>query len=108
MKTKTKVIITADTNDADYVTSEYEVNGQEALDFIKKVASVIKITKAQYNWSTSEYGYGNPSPGSLYSSLLTQHEIEKFNDLVPYGEYGIHSIVSIRIVKIVEDKELLK
>jgi hypothetical protein len=109
-----KVIIKGDTNDADYVTSENELDDlTEAM--VRRVAAAIKLFGEEMkakgrkygvaNWPTSEYADG--SPKQLYEGKLDEDDIEWFDDMAPHGEQGIHTVESIRIVVITEDEDLL-
>jgi hypothetical protein len=103
-----ELTIVADTNDADYVTSERVID-QETLDRFMPVIEAIQQAHRQYNWETSEYAHG-PSPESKYDSI-DPDLIEDFNDeFVPYGEYGVHTITSIRVRRLVvlEETDYLK
>lgn len=106
---KTIIIITADHNDGDYVYSIHEEKYlkpiNEVIDFLKKIASV--LNKGSYNWCTNQRAEDEENPEKLYKGILTGDEIESFNQLVPYVEYGIHTIESIRILKVEEDLELI-
>ena len=101
---KTVLYIKADTNDADYITSENKILEGD-LDTIRKVAAAIKECKAYHNWITREYCEEQESPHEVYKGVLTEEEIRVFNGYTPYGEYGIHSIkeIQIREIKILED-----
>jgi hypothetical protein len=101
---KTVLYIKADTNDADYITSENKILEGD-LDTIRKVAAAIKECKEHHNWVMREFCGEQESPHEVYKDILTEEEIEVFNGYTPYGEYGIHSIkeIQIREIKILED-----
>lgn len=101
---KTVLYIKADTNDADYVTSEKKIREGD-LDTIRKVAEAIRDCKAYHNWGLGECCNEEESPYEVYKGILTEEEIEVFDEYTPYGEYGIHSIkeIQIREIKILED-----
>lgn len=103
---KRVLIIKADTNDGDYITSEHEIKGWllDKLDSLTKIASAIKDCSNHYNWP---YGQCEGNPRAIYAGILTDDEIDFFNDLVPYGEWGIHTIESIRILTISEEINLI-
>jgi len=110
---RTIVIVKADCNDADYlheITDKYGTKPED-IEKLKRIANIIKDSKKNkgynvYNWHTSEYGSG-PSPEKMYEGELTEEEIEWFQDYLPYGEYGIHTIEEIRILQI-ESEEVIK
>lgn len=114
---KKVLIIKADTNDGDYITSEREINENFDMARLQKVVNAIKDFNAmskQTNggkWSDNnwpEHEYQDGSPGELYGKVLTGDDIEFFSNLRPYGEDGIHTIESIRIVEIFSDVDMLK
>lgn len=99
---KTVLYVVADTNDADYITGEFPAVAEYDIQLIEKVSSVLK--KGGHNWVTSEYARVGESPEEMYADVLTPEEIDQFEDFVPYGEYGIHTIVTLELRKI----EILK
>lgn len=106
---KQLLIITGDTNDADYVTEIIEVEKADygdtsLMDVVRKVAKVLEETDNRHNWNLSEYGNGDPKFD--YADQLTEEEVEIFNENCPYGEYGIHSITSIRLLTVTEDEQI--
>lgn len=50
-------------------------------------------------WHTSEYGTPYISKEEL-DNMLTKDEIELIDGLVPYGEYGVHSISNITVFRL--------
>lgn len=119
------IVIKADTNDADYVTSEtkvadYEEYGEDVVGMVKRVAEAIRIVTAQrkaksptgyinfHNWDTGCFRSDSESPSDVYAGLLSDDDIEFFNDIAPAGHgYGIHTIASIRIVEITDEERVL-
>jgi hypothetical protein len=103
---KKYIIIKADTNDADYVTSEQQINDSQ-LNVLKPIIEVIKSVKG-YNWETGEMEDGH-TPKELYidTGLLTQKQVDLIDIYIPHGEYGIHTIESIKVLTILEEEELL-
>jgi len=101
-------IIKVDWNDADYITDVVEINEEEEI-FIRKVsAEISKI--GRHNWISSEYSNdGDIPPHIMYKDVLTEDEILTFDqEFVPYGEYGIHTIDSIKIYEVLSEEELVK
>ena len=93
--------IVGDVNDADYVTEISKISEKTLEDVIKPVVSVLR--KNSYNWDLS----GNEKkPADLYADLLTQEQIDNFSEFCPYGEYGIHTIESIKITPFVDEQVL--
>lgn len=107
-----QVIVKADTNDADYITNitkwdedEYMAN----MPMLRKVCNAIK--KNRGSWPNGEMSGGRRGTTStlyLETGLLTAEEIEFFDEITPYGEHGIHTIESVKVVEIVSEEELLK
>jgi predicted DNA-binding transcriptional regulator YafY len=113
---KTLIIVEADTNDGDYVDRikylEDLLHPEEpvaSLETIIKVAKAIKKSKQRHNWLTSDYKRDTEKrPEELYKNVLTEDEIDWFSqELTPYGEYGIHTIVSIKILHVESEENLL-
>lgn len=90
------ILIKADYNDGDYVTSKHEIT-DEQIELIKPVIKVIKD-------NDGNYPIGDMSDSSNNAELFYGHieGFDLFEELVPYGEYGIHTIESIEIITIVE------
>lgn len=98
------LIIEADTNDADYVTSEHTITDKQ-VEELKSIIKVIKACEADCNWCSTGYDDG---PEVVYKGKLTDEQIELMSDLVPSGgEYGIHTITSIRVLEVVKTTKLL-
>ena len=104
---KLLMIITADTNDADYVTSENWID-KDSLPVIKKVWKVVKNSvkqrgQGEYNWITGDLRSSNDQgPYERYKDVLTQEELDIFSEYLPHGEYGIHTIESIVIHEVIK------
>lgn len=101
------LLIKADTNDGDYVTSEHEVEGflKDNLDVIVKVANAIKNCTNRHNWQTGDCEVTPLS--ELYKDVLTEEDIDFFDEHTPYGEYGIHTIKSVRLLTVTEELKLV-
>lgn len=100
---KQLLIIVADTNDADYVTSQHYLHPSD----IKRAKGIVaKLHKNGYNWVTHEYS-SEELPETMYKGILHKSDIEWFGDLVPQGENGVHSITSIKILDVVASEKLL-
>ena len=113
------VLIIADTNDADYITSKNSITDEE-IEFMKPIIAALNVrrdkaneapkeqldkwienhNKYSHNWETSDYGPWQGTPKQMYidTGILTQEQVDFFNELVPYGEDGIHTVKSIEIV----------
>lgn len=123
---KYEITITADTNDADYITAVNPISEKE-LELIKPLISAIKKFKpykVKYNrsWgkheeatSTHHHNYpigdclrgdmGEKSPEELYK--FDSEVFELFEEYLPYSEYGIHTIASVTICPLQEKIKLL-
>jgi len=115
------IIITADTNDGDYITERYKITDEQIAKIIPVVEAIKKIkfepyivTKPGYwshkqnsNYPTGEMhrsDLGEKSAKDLYGHL---EGFELFNSFCPLGEYGIHTIVSVEIIQVAETINLL-
>lgn len=110
------LIMTADTNDADYVTKTSTIELAD-LRLIEPIIEKIKNFKPyktldgkmywthDSNWPTGEMrrdDLGEKSPAEIYD--LTEEEAEDFQSYLPYGENGIHTITTIKVVEVVSEK----
>lgn len=104
---KTVVIVKADTNDADYISAETEVRNSSQIELVRKFASLLKASNAPHGQNFPYSDYVDLTLEDLYGDKVSQQELRVFRNMVPYGEHGVHTIQSIRIVQIVQDEELL-
>lgn len=107
------ITVKADTNDADYITNT-QILDEEDLPTILKVIKAIKAFDArtrrgsgEYNWYNSYHGCSRPGPRDVYEDILTEEEIELFENYIPYGEDGIHTIESVEIYEVINKEKLL-
>ena len=103
------MIITADTNDADYVKSENWVT-EEDISEIKKVWEVVKDSvkvrgRGDYNWWTVASSR-QKGPYERYKDILTTEQLDIFNEYVPHPEGGIHTVESIVIHEVIKTTKL--
>ncbi len=105
---KKYIIIKADTNDADYVTKERLIN-DEQLEEIKPAIEAVKNSKQRHNWGTGDGCNSYESPEAQYvdTGIITEDQMDALSFYLPTGEYGIHTIVSIKILVIQEEYMLL-
>lgn len=116
---KKYLVIKADTNDADYITQETLITDDSQIDKYRKVFEAIKNFKPykilkgglpfehDHNFPVDEMcrkDLGAKSAKEMYGHLVD--DWEKFMELIPVGEYGIHTIKSARII-VVESEEVL-
>ena len=115
-----EIIIKADTNDADYITSINSIT-EETLAKITPLIQAIKDFKPYITMSpsglkhnhSSNYPYGEcvrkdlgeKSPKELYK--FDDEIFELFEELLPYDECGLHKIESIYVCPLVEKQKLL-
>jgi hypothetical protein len=86
-----EIVITADTNDADYITKISAITPDELERFTPLIAEIAKVN--HYNWDTSVYGDDEDKPEIMYSQFAEL--VEEFGEFVPHGEHGVHTIKSI-------------
>lgn len=96
--------ITADTNDADYVTSTNEIS-EEGIEALLPIIEMVKKHK-HYNWLVGDNHRSGEGPMDIYPELSGE-AFEWFNDYVPYGEYGIHTITDIEYYPLPKKVKLL-
>ncbi len=116
-----EITIVVDTNDADYSTQISKIS-KKHLDLIKPLIEQIKNFKpylVPVSWCTFGYVHNNnysvgdcfredlgeKSPRELYKA--TEEEFELFEEFLPWGEYGFHSIVSVEVAPFIKKEKLL-
>jgi len=107
MANKKYIIITADTNDGDYVKERTLVTDAK----LKKLEPIIKAIKeyeGHHNWETQDME-DDATPDILYvrTKKLTKKQVEFFEEFIPNSEYGIHTIVDIELIEVVSEKKLM-
>jgi hypothetical protein len=103
--------ITADTNDADYVTATHKVT----MEKIQALLPIIEVINKKTLELKNQRGYGHNFPNGeigdpreVYSEEeLTDEQIDLISDYLPYGEYGIHTITDIEYYPYPEKVRLL-
>jgi peptidoglycan hydrolase-like amidase len=109
--------ITADTNDADYVESTQKITAQKLEQFTPLIEAIKKFkpykskSKGGTNFTHShnfphgngEYiprkDLGEKSAEEYYKGVVSPEIWTDFvENYLPYGEYGIHTIVSIELL----------
>ena len=98
------LIVVADTNDADYITRITRIDPNELVR-VAPIAKAIKNCGYDYNWPTNEFG--TMALELVYDGVLTKDDIKWFNTLVPYAEYGVHTIIGIEYLIASEKVKLL-
>lgn len=89
-----ELTVVADTNDGDYMTEINKISEEDLKRFLPLFAA-IQDSSFDHNWCTSYYER-DPCPRSMYARFDSEL-IEEFDQLVPHGEYGVHTIDSIRV-----------
>ena len=87
-----EIVITADTNDGDYVTKTSDITSEGLKRFTPLISEIAKRVN-NHNWVTSEYGDDEDKPENMYSQFAEL--VEEFGEFVPHGEDGVHTIESI-------------
>lgn len=92
-----KLTIVADENDADYVNESHSVSGEELERVNRIVAEIMQLspTKDRFKWGKGELNNHRNDPYILYGDILTEEDIDWFDDLVPYGDDGVHTVDGI-------------
>jgi len=127
---KKYLIVTADTNDADYITENTEISDKD-LEILKPLFKSIKNFKPykvkyksscsgeirewthdnNFPWGNGEYmpreDLGEKSVEEIYSDHKEAVELFTEGGYCPYGEYGIHTIESIEVMEVASKKKLL-
>jgi len=79
------VVVESDTNDADYVTSEFTVNEEKFL-YIQNICNKIKNSGVDYRVSVEN----EKAFRKVFESVLTEKETEWLYDAIPRQEgYGV-------------------
>lgn len=114
---KKYIYITADTNDGDYVSNLSEISDGDVKLLEPVFAALQKRADKlnedlhanwnewRHNWFRSEYGRGVP-PEMMYEDVLTKEQIEIFDEYAPYFESGIHTIESIEIFEVSNERPI--
>lgn len=113
--------IKADTNDADYVMEISKISDED-LNKIKPLIAAIKAFKPyrtkkdglhwthHHNYPCGEHcprtDLGEKHPRDIYRGF-DEDTWQIFENLLPHGEYGIHTIVSIEVTPHKKWKKLL-
>lgn len=112
--------IKADTNDADYVTNQIVVTPEQLAAYEPVFEAIKKFkpykTKSEsgsswthnHNWPMGEHcprtDLGEKFPAEIYAGVLTEDQVEMFSDICPMGEYGIHTIIEIKVMEVADEK----
>lgn len=94
--------VKADTNDADYITSRIRILDEQIAE-LEPIFTAINNCKSNYNWGSGEYCDEDEHPYVVYQGILTEDQIDLFDQYVPHGEHGVHSIESVNILIVQEE-----
>lgn len=107
------VIVTADTNDGDYIRNiMWDVKEEMLIEYRriwKKLYDGERTQMVSYSgqpakrmssfeWMTGDMPSEGEHPEEVYKDFLTEAEIDTINSIAPYGDYGIHTIESLEII----------
>lgn len=124
---KTLLVIKVDTNDGDYNEVSHILDGDKIDDLpvIRKVAEAIKSFEpyTSKTYRGTEWTHRSNFPDlhwrddlgqlSAYeyyveSGKVTEEEFEIFSEYTPWcGDYGFHTVESVRVLNIESEEELL-
>jgi len=101
-----QLIIKADENDGDYITSVNTIT-EEILAELKPIIKV--VVENGGHWITGQIAelQEEEKPNVFYREFLTENQIELLSNYVPYGEYGVDGIVSIKVLYVEKEEILL-
>ena len=117
-----KIRIKADTNDGDYVFEESEITFEQAEKIKPLVDAIRRFEPYQGEWMPGQftnhdhnfpYGeclredMGEKHIYEIYSNI-PKDSIELFEQLIPYNEYGIHTIESVEVFDGEETSQIRK
>ena len=103
---KKYLYITADAHAGDYISALSEIKESELLE-LEPIFQLIKNSPQRHNWpSSNTLGHSDQSLGELYPGL-TDDQMNLVQQYIPQGHYGIHTIVDIKVLDVVEEKVIL-
>ena len=106
------VIVTADTNDADYVQHSEVIDmskpdGVEYLENVKKVSKMLTETAGKFETNWPAHESSDIGVFEQYSEYLSEDDLDTFHHtFVPSSEYGVHSIKEIQVMQVSNIKQL--
>lgn len=114
---KCLLVICADTNDADYIELSHEIDDTELKKFLPLIKTIknFKPYKGGKYTHRHNFPYGGDQPrddmgekhvNQIYKDI-DPDIMDEFCEMVPLGEYGVHTIKSITLYEITSKKELL-
>lgn len=108
------IMIVADTNDGDYITSFKPINDED-LKILKPLIEKIKVCTEDHNFPTDEqidYDNDELDLDQLYVSSENEEQDKKALELfqsryAPVSEYGFHTIEKIELYDVGHVEKLL-
>ena len=92
-----EIVIAADTSIGDYVTATSNITFEQIEKFTPLINAIVeknKQSRSFRNWVTSKYACSSELvPFEMYSEF--GQLVLEFQEFVPFGECGIHTIASI-------------
>lgn len=120
MKALTKYIrVVVDTNDADYAETFCPISDEAIAKIFPVIQAIKAFTPYEGEWSPGNFMFhdnnypsgeccredmGEKPAETLYGHL---EGFQAFDDLLPYSEYGFHTIKSIELMEVSEVEDLL-
>ncbi|CAB4196701.1 hypothetical protein UFOVP1290_221 [uncultured Caudovirales phage] len=106
--------IVADTNDADYIQTFREISEKE-LAYVMPLIEAIKnnkySSKSPYNFPMMSHDYEGSDSENVYTMYkdksISKKMIEKFIELCPASEQGIHTIYSVEVYEVTSIQKLM-
>ncbi len=106
ISTESLLIIKADTNDADYIhniiTIESAEKKKQIQELLKRIVPVLDA-EGDHNWENGDQG--DSAEEYVKEGKMTEADADYFGELVPYAEYGIHSIEDIILYDVINKEE---
>lgn len=108
---KNILVVTADTNDGDYITENHVISDEDLTEFISILKKLLRQTDYHGNetkfieWETGDIGETYVT--LVEDGIITQEESNFFYDYIPSGEHGVHTITNIKVLKVTEEIEIL-
>ena len=119
-------VITVDTNDADYISETIEVTEEQVL-MLARVATAIKAFESyegkqiymgrnhicRHNFPVGEClreDLGEKAAIEYYvkdKKTIIEEDFLEFMELLPYGEYGSHTVTTIKILAVIGEIKLI-
>lgn len=97
------LLVKADSNDGDYLYELSVISEEELIEFKNLFSKLQKNIYGRINWGRYDLLEPSNDPRIIYKDILTEDDIEFIEDYIPSGEYGIHTIESVKVIEIIEE-----